>query len=57
MKQGLRVCLSLIPFIMALLTFHTQMADSPKLHTKYFPAQAVTQHGKIKDCCLTAHFC
>lgn len=56
MKQGLRVCLSLIPSVMTFLTLHIQMADSPKLHMKYFPAQAVTQHGKIKGCCLTAHF-
>lgn len=42
---------------MAFPTFHSQMADSPKPYMKYLPAQAVTQHGKIKDCCLTAHLC
>jgi len=44
-------------FITAFPNFHSQMADSPKLHMNYSRAQAVTHHGKIKGCCLTAHLC
>lgn len=59
-KHGLRTwpqCLSLVLFIMALPILPSLMANAPKPHMKYLCAQAVTQHGKIKGCCLTAHLC